>query len=255
LDIANWTTDEVVRLFRTRLEGTFFGEEFERVYGLMGDISQWVVARGLQDVKDDGLGFSIPAGCRLVQGAVRSGNTVFFEEALLGRLSDAQMGVLVAHEILYRLAVEGGRDSSATTRQVVRVLLHRELNRHALRVAVKALGWPLDHFFFLSEGNRYRNRPEIDGFDDEIRVGPVLPERRTFYITMSRGTALAVCDERNTCLLRPHPWADPNLPPFGGDGSFLRLVGRCGIEHHQWYPSLGFHKYLYRRTDCPREGS
>jgi hypothetical protein len=146
VDIDTLSADGVINIFRQRLAGTYMGDQFERAYQEIGDYTQWVLVEGLYDENDEGLPFRMPPGCSLVQAALRVGHSVYVNPEISRAITPAQLGVLVGHEIFYKLAVEKGMPSSATTRHMIRALLQKVHSPAQVAAAAHAMNWGYSWF-------------------------------------------------------------------------------------------------------------
>ncbi len=230
VDISSMSAQQVINFVRRRIGNSYFGTQFERVYAMIGDISLWALAEGLEDIADDGSQVKYPMGCSLVQGAVRSGMGVYVDRQVAQQLSPSQIGILALHEVFYYLAVGQGRSTSATVRPAIRAILQERPKMAAFAAAVKDMGWDYSLLGKMS-GGLYNPFPWGETafailYQNAQNKELWLNFFKSFIGLKEDNTVVKFrCDEGGTCV---------PASPIGNliEGTYLRLleVGRIEIS-------------------------
>lgn len=146
VDITNFSTKEVLAYVDGVFAGSFFADSFNSNSIIIGNLSNWLEGEGLSDINDNGFGFKIPPNCNLEQAAVRVGHFVYIDKQMATRLSPAQLGVLVLHEILYKMAVDKGGTNSSKVRNFVRAIFRKNKDYTSLGTGALDIGWRYSYF-------------------------------------------------------------------------------------------------------------
>jgi hypothetical protein len=136
VDITNWSQQEVIDFFRMRLSGSIFLSLFDEASAFFGPLNSWPLAT-LIGVNDGGEPYFLPEACARVTAAVRQGNTIYLDPSVVGKLSEAQKGMLFVHEMLYWLSQ---KDSSISVREAIRILMQKNIIEKDIIKAVRFVG-------------------------------------------------------------------------------------------------------------------
>lgn len=104
-----------------------------------GSVEDWIVT-DLTNANDSGEPYTLPLGCTKKQAAIRQSDTIYFDQTASMLLAPTQIGLLVAHEAFYRIAVEAGQADSNKVRKLMRSILRLNTPFAELSRNVRSIG-------------------------------------------------------------------------------------------------------------------